>query len=110
MATAYKRLGALTSAGVIATADTLYNCTALSAVVSTIAVCNRAATSATYRVGVSTTNAFEDSGYIVYDATVPANDTIFLTLGVTVDATNDFLLCSASAATVSFSAFGSENS
>jgi len=109
MATVYKRLGAIASTGTIGTADTLYTVpAATAAVVSTISICNTAATTATYRIAVSTTTSFVTAGYLVYGATVPANDTVFITIGATLDATNKYLLCSASAATVSFSAFGSE--
>lgn len=111
MAQTYKRLGAIDiGASGIATPETLYTCpAATSAVVSTIAIVNRDTATATYRVCVSTTTSFEDAGYLVYEATVPGNDTIFLTLGATLDATNKYLLVSASATTVSASAFGVEN-
>jgi hypothetical protein len=111
MAQTYKRLGALdTGASGVATAETLYACpTATSAVVSTISICNRDAAAATYRIGVSTTTSYEDSGMLIYGANVPPNDTIFLTLGVTLDSTNKYLLVSASTTTVSVSAFGVEN-
>lgn len=113
MPATYKRLGAIASTGTITTADTLYTASSTagtSTVISTIAVCNRAATAATYRICINTSGAFADSGYLVFGATVAANDTIFLTLGVTLDPTNRFLVCSASNNTVSFSAFGAENS
>ena len=79
-----------------------------SAVVSTITVCNRAASSATYRIAIRIaggTIANED--YIAYDATVTANDTISLTLGVTLAAT-DVVTVYASTANFSFNIFGSE--
>lgn len=109
MATTYKRLGAVASTGTIGTADTLYTCpTATSAVVSTITICNTSATAATYTIAISTTTSFAASGYIVYQASIAGNNTIGLTFGATLDATNKYLLCSASASSVSFSAFGSE--
>ena len=109
MPTTYKRLGALASAGVIGTADTTYTCpAATSAIISTIAVCNQTSTAQTFRIGVSTTTSFETSGYIVFGATVQGNDTVFLTCGFTVDATNKYILSSASAATVNFTIYGSE--
>jgi hypothetical protein len=79
-----------------------------SAVVSTITICNRAATAATYRIAIriaGTTIANED--YIAYDASVPANDTIALTLGITLAAT-DVVTVYASTANTSFNLFGSE--
>lgn len=109
MATVYKRLGAIASTGTIGTGDTLYTVpSATAAVVSTIAICNTAATSATYRIAISTTTSFVAAGYIIYGATVAANDTVFLTCGFTLDATNKYLLTSASASTVSFTVYGSE--
>jgi hypothetical protein len=107
--TTIKRLGAIASSGVIGTADTLYTTPAATGtVVSTITVCNTSASSATFTISVSTTTSFVAAGYIVYQATVAGNDTVALTMGVTLDATNKYLLCSASASTVSFSAFGTE--
>jgi len=109
MATSYKRLGAIASTGVIGTADTLYTVPASTAtVVSTITVCNTSASAATFSISVSTTTSFVAAGYIVYQASIAGNDTVGLTFGATLDATNKYLLCSASASTVSFSVFGSE--
>jgi hypothetical protein len=111
MAVAYKRLGAIQSSGVIGTADTLYNMTATSAVISTIVACNTSATPANITIGISTSVSgavYTTAGYLVYQMTVPGNDSVNITAGYTLDSTNKFLLCSASATTVSFSAFGSE--
>ena len=109
MAEVYKRLGAIASTGTIGTADTLYTCpAATAAVISTITVCNTSSSAATFSIAVSTTTSFVASGYIVYQASIAGNDTVGLTFGATLDATNKYLLCSASAATVSFSVFGSE--
>ena len=113
MAVTYKRLGAVTGSGTITTPSTVYQAASAagtSTVVSTIAICNTASTAATYRIGVSTSASFEASGYLVFGDTVAANDAKFLTLGVTLDPTNEFLLASTSASTVSISAFGVENS
>ena len=110
MAQVYKRLGAIAASGTMGTADILSTCPAgTQAVVSTITVCNTAATAATFRIAINTTSSFPvTAGYLVYGATVPANDTVTLTLGVTMDATNNRLLVSASANTVAVSAFGVE--
>lgn len=113
MPASYKRLGAVASTGTITTADTLYSASSTSGtstVISTIAICNQGATAATYRICVNTSAAFTTAGYIVFGGTVAANDTVFLTVGAVLDPTNRFLMCSASAATVSFNAFGVENS
>lgn len=113
MAVTYKRLGAVTGSGTIGTPGTVYQAASVSGtstVVSTISVCNTASVAATYRLCVSTSSSFEDAGYIVYGDTVGGNDSLFLTLGVTLDPTNAYLLASTSASTVSVSAFGVENS
>jgi hypothetical protein len=79
-----------------------------SAVVSTITVCNRAASSATYRIAIRVAGAtLANEDYIAYDATVPANDSIALTLGVTLAAT-DVVTVYASTANLSFNLFGAE--
>ena len=113
MAITYKRVGAVQPVGTITTASTLYlaaSAASTSSVLSTVVICNTASTSATYRLGVSTTASFETTGYLVYGATVNANDSVFLTLGVSLDPTNRYLLASTSASTVVLSAFGVENS
>jgi hypothetical protein len=107
MATNYKVLGQ--SAPAATTAADAYTVPSLKyAVVSTITVCNRATGAATYRVSVRPDGATQaDQHYIAYDATVPANDTIALTLGLTADAADVFTVY-ASTANLSFGIFGSE--
>lgn len=109
MATTYKRLGAIASTGVIATADTLYTCpTATAAVVSTIHVCNTSSSAVTFTIGISTSTSFQAAGYLWYQVALAGNDSFDATIGATLDATNKYLLCSASTSAVSFSVFGSE--
>ena len=79
-----------------------------SAVVSTITVANRATTSATYRIAVRPLGAtLANQHYIAYDSTVSANDSIALTLGVTLAAT-DVVTVYVSAANISVNLFGAE--
>jgi hypothetical protein len=107
MPTAYKVLGQVAPS---ATTDTtLYTVpSATQAVVSTIAISNRAATAATYRIAVRPAGAtLANEHYIAYDATVAANDSTMLTIGITLAAT-DVITVYASTANLSFSAFGSE--
>lgn len=105
----YKRLGAAAGGGTIGTASTLYTCpTATSAVISSITVCNASSTAYTYSIAIHTATSFAAGSYIVYQATIAANDTVTLTLGLTLDATNKYLLVSSSNAAVNFSAFGVE--
>ena len=109
MTTTYKRLGAIDGNGTIGTASTLYTVPAsTSTVVSTITICNTSATTATFSIAASTTTSIVTAGYIVNQSSIPGNETIGLTFGLTLDATNKYLLASSSASTVVFSAFGSE--
>jgi len=107
MATTYKVLGQVAPSAT--TATTLYTVgSGKSAVVSTIAVCNRASIAATYRIAIRIAgSALSNEEYIAYDATIGANDTIALTIGVTLAAT-DVITVYASNANLSFNAFGSE--
>lgn len=89
----------------VGTYATLYSTGASeSAIISTIGICNTASTAVTYRVGVSASAGTPTaSEWIVYDNTVPANDTVFLTVGLTMQASK-FLRISSSASTCAFSA------
>jgi hypothetical protein len=81
---------------------------ATQAVISSIIVANRDTDAATYRIAVRPDgDTIADEHYIAYDASVPANDSIALTLGITVDAA-DIVTVYASSADLSFSLFGSE--
>ena len=107
MATTYKVLG---QSAPSATTDTdVYTVpSATEAVISTITVANRAATAATYRIAIRPDGAtIANEHYIAYGASVPANDTIALTLGITLDAA-DVVTVYASSADLSFGIFGSE--
>jgi len=77
-------------------------------VASTITVCNRGATDAQYRIAVRPGGtALANQHYIAYGATVAANDTVALTLGITAGA-NDVVTIYASNANLSFTIFGCE--
>lgn len=107
MATAYKVLGQ--SAPSATTATALYTVpSATETVVSTVTVCNRGSSAGTFRVSVRPDGAsLANQHYVVYDASCAAKDTITLTLGLTIDA-SDVLEVYASTADFSFNAFGSE--
>jgi len=47
---------------------------------------------------------------VVFQATIAGNDTVALTLGLTMDPTNRYMNVSSSANTVNFSIYGVENS
>jgi len=107
MATAYKVLGQ--SAPSATTATSLYTVpSATETVVSTVTVCNRGSSAGTFRISVRPNGAtLANQHYIVYDASCAAKDTITLTLGLTIDA-SDVLEVYASTGDFSFNAFGSE--
>jgi hypothetical protein len=107
MPTTYKVLAQLAPSAT--TATTLYTVPAsTSAIISTITVCNRAASSASYRIAIRTGGAaLSNEDYIAYDVAIAANDTTALTLGMTL-ATTDVITVYASTANFSFNVFGSE--
>ena len=107
MATTYKVLGQSNPAAT--TATTLYTVPSVTqTVVSTVTVCNQAATAATYRIAIRVAGAaLAATQYVAYDVSLPANATDTLTLGLTLGAA-DIITVYASTATMSFSAFGSE--
>ena len=91
------------------TATTLYTVpSATSSVISTITICNQAASAGSYRIAVRPAGAtLAKQHYVAYDIAIAANDTTALTLGLTL-ATTDVVTIYASSADMSFSAFGSE--
>lgn len=108
MATTYKILGQLAPAANVSGGTTLYSVSAGSAVVSTIFICNRGASSATYRIAVRQGGAaLSDKQYVAYDAVVPGTTTTTYTNGITL-AAGDIITVIASNANLTFQAFGSE--
>lgn len=103
---AYKVLGQLAAT---TTATAVYTVpSSTETVVSTITVCNRAATAKTYRIILRPNDEpLADKHYLAYDVTIAANDTTALTLGITMDAT-DKLYVSGSTNDLTFNVFGSE--
>ena len=82
--------------------------TGSSAVISSINIANLDANAAAFSIaanvnGVATANA----NYLAWRVSVPGNDSIALSLGVTLNASS-FLSVNANTSTVSFSAFGTE--
>ena len=106
MAQAHKVLGQ--SAPAATTDTTLYTVPAApQAIVSTLCICNRGV-STTYRVAVRPAGAtLANEHYVIYDGVVEAQNSTFLTLGISLAAT-DVLTVRGSTADLSFSAFGVE--
>jgi hypothetical protein len=77
-------------------------------VISTIVIANRAATAASYRIAIRTDGAvLANTHYLAYDTPIAGNDSITLTLGLTIDA-SDVVTVYASTANFTFSIFGAE--
>lgn len=81
---------------------------ATSVIVSTITVANRSATATSFRISVAIAGAADaNQQYIAYDVPIAGNETISLTIGVTLAAT-DKVRVYATLATLSFNIFGVE--
>jgi hypothetical protein len=107
MAVVYKVLGQQNPAAT--TLTTLYTVPASnSAVVSTVNICNLSTTGSTFRLAVSPAGAaIANSHYLAYDTPVGGQDSISLTVGMSLAAT-DVVRVYANNTSVSFTAFGSE--
>lgn len=93
----------------LSTYTTLYSTSAsATAVISTISICNTASANATFRIAImdsAGTPAQQD--FIAFNSTIAANDTSFITVGITMS-NSQHIRVSSSANTVSFIAFISE--
>lgn len=107
MAQVYKVLAQSAPSATTAT-DILTVGAGKSVVASTLSVCNRGTTAATYRVAVRPAGAgLANLHYIIFDANILAKDTVTLSIGLTLAAT-DVVTVYASSANFSFSLFGAE--
>lgn len=106
MATTYKVLGQLSST---TSAVSLYTCpSATQTIVSSIVISNREAAENTFRIILRPNNeTLADKHYLAYDTPIAANDVVALTLGITMDA-SDQLYVLGSDTNLTFQAFGSE--
>jgi hypothetical protein len=107
MTTAYKVLGQ--SNPTISTSNVIYQVPASrNAVVSTLAVCNIDNTPRSFRVAVQPNGRpLANANYISYDTWIPSNDTINLSIGMTLGS-NDLVSVYANTNNLSFTLFGSE--
>lgn len=79
-----------------------------SAVISTITICNQTASNGSYSISVANSGASDsNTQYIIRGGVVPAADSIGITLGLTLGAT-DVVRANTNLANVSFNVFGSE--
>ena len=107
MPTIYKILGQTNPA--ITTITDLYTVpSATSAVCSTLNIANLAASGSTFRIAVIPSgSSLQAKNYLAYDTVVPANDSIGLTIGVTLGQYDKIQVYS-STVSQSFNLFGTE--
>jgi hypothetical protein len=107
MATTFKVLGQSNPSA--ATPTDIYTVPSdTSAVISTINICNQSANGSQFNIAVRPAGAsLISKHYIAYNTAVAANDSVSLTIGVTL-ATTDVITVTANNASVSFNVFGSE--
>ena len=110
MPQSFKRLGAINPSANSQT-NVYVVPAATEAVISTIAICNQGASNASYSIVVAPASTFANPAnaldFVVRGATVPAADTIFLTVGLTANA-GSVIAANTNNTNVSFSIFGSE--
>lgn len=94
-----------------ATLTPLFTChVAKTAVVSSITICNLAATETTFRIALQPLGAaINDAHYIYYDLPISGNNTFIFTGGITVVA-YDILSVYSASGNLSFNLFYQENS
>ena len=110
MPNAYKRLGAINPS-----ANTQTNVyvipAATQSVISTITICNQSASNASYSLALMNNSEFASPAgaatFLVRGATVPAADSIILTIGLTANA-GMVLAANTSLSNLSFGVFGTE--
>lgn len=77
-------------------------------IISTLVVCNTSSAATTFRAFATDGSAGSESNAVAYDVSVAGNDSLFLTLGVTMDASDKLIVRSGTASALTFTAFGSE--
>jgi len=107
MAATYKRLGAAVGGTAITVPVTLYTAGG-AAIVSSVTACNSGTADAEYCLSVGTTTGFTSHERIVNGAAIAPGESVFITAGITLDATNRYLLVGSTGTAVAFSAFGAE--
>jgi hypothetical protein len=78
-----------------------------SAVISTVSVTNLAGATKTFRLLVRSGSSYGNQNYLAYDTSVLANDSVLMTLGITLSGSCQIVV-SGSDTNVAFNAFGAE--
>lgn len=110
MANTYKLLGNVGSGSYLINYDLYTVPSSTQTIVSTISVCNQSSAAKTYRIAVRPAGAaLANEHYISYDSTVGAYDTVILTLGIGLQAT-DVITVQTNSPSTSIQAYGVEMS
>jgi hypothetical protein len=81
---------------------------AVQTVVSTISICNISADDATYKIWIRPNGEARTTKHtLVFNATVPGNDSVFLTNGISLQS-NEIIEVESSNTSLAFSVFGAE--
>lgn len=106
MASTYKILGQVAPS--ITTDTDLYTVPAgTQAVCSTLTVCNRGGSTTFYVMVVPSGDTVSDENYLIYNVGINASDTLFFTIGITLN-TGDKIVVNSSSSTLTFNLFGTE--
>ena len=106
MPTTYKVLGQANGTTAVSNVYTVPAAT--QAVISTVVIANRSSSNVNYRIAVcQNAAAVSNTNYIAYDAVISGNDSIGLSLGITMG-NNDLISANASSNVLTLSIFGTE--
>ena len=109
MPTSYKVLGQLQGTASTSTYATLYTVPEnTETIISTISVCNTSTSDYKFRIAIGTTTTPSSANWIVFDSFISGNDTSFITVSLTMDDVNKYMVISSESNSLSFSVFGSE--
>ena len=103
-----------TSASTVGTATfvpwtAVYTCPSnTAAVTSTLVVTNRGSAATTYQIAISSNTYPANKDILVYNDLIDGRDVVTMTLGLTLDSTNKYLLFNGDSANLSFNVFGME--
>ena len=108
MATTYKILGQVSPAA--NAANTVYTVPAATqAVISTVNICNLDTVNRTFRLAaVPSGTSLAQKNYLAYETVIPGNDSISITIGISLGANDSVSVFANSTANLAFSVFGSE--
>lgn len=108
MAKAYKILGQ--SAPAANTSTNLYTVpSGKQAVISSLVVCNQASSTGKFRIATRPDGeTLAAKHYVSYDTDIPGNDTVILTLGMTVDSLDVVTVYSYGTSSISYNLYGAE--